>query len=49
MGRILGANNAAEIEKAKLMQKIEEQPPNPDPTEGLSEAEIEAKIKELSE
>ena len=49
LGRILGAPNDAEVDKARRIQKAEEQPPNPDPTEGMSKDEIEAKIKELQQ
>ena len=43
----LAAENSQKIEEARQIKKAEDQQPNPDPTDGMSEAEIDKALKEL--
>lgn len=49
LGRYFGIGNDADIEKAKRLQKIEDQPPNPDPVGDMDEDAIDKALKELEE
>jgi phage terminase small subunit len=47
LGRILGASNDAEVNKARRIHKAEEPEERYDPTEGMTEAEIDEQLREL--
>lgn len=49
LGSYFGISNKAQVDKARQIKKAEDQQPNVDPTDGMSEVEIDKALKELED